>query len=90
MNKEEKKATRQSYGEELANRILDGYLKQKKVTLRVNNIKASVEEMEKKLEKNNIVFVFWAINLAENCCSFLRYFNYFWASNLVTSTIFIM
>ena len=38
------------YGEELANRILDGYLKQKKVTLRVNNIKASVEEMEKKLE----------------------------------------
>ena len=40
------------YGEELANRILDGYLKQKKVTLRVNNIKASVEEMEKKLEKN--------------------------------------
>ena len=44
------------YGEELANRILDGYLKQKKVTLRVNNIKASVEEMEKKLEKNNIVF----------------------------------
>lgn len=51
-----KKMLIQQYGEELTNKILEGYANQRKVTLRVNNIKTSIEKVEKELENNNIIF----------------------------------
>lgn len=44
------------YGSELTNIIIDGYFYKRKVTLRVNTIKTTVEEVIKKLEKLNIEF----------------------------------
>ncbi len=44
------------YGTELKNKILDGYSKKRKVTLRVNTLKASVEEIEDLLKNENINF----------------------------------
>ena len=44
------------YGENIAKRIIDGYQKQRYVTLRVNTIKSSVKEIEDVLIKNNIEF----------------------------------
>ena len=50
------------YGEELTKKILDGYSKKRKVTLRVNTIKANIEEIKKALDKNNIKYtnVLWS------------------------------
>ena len=44
------------YGENIAKRIIDGYQKQRYVTLRVNTIKSSVKEIEDVLIENNIEF----------------------------------
>ena len=50
------------YGEELTKKILDGYSKKRKVTLRVNTIKANIEEIKKALDKYNIKYtnVLWS------------------------------
>lgn len=50
------------YGTELKEKILEGYSKKRKVTFRVNTLKATVEEIEKVLEKENIEFekVVWS------------------------------
>lgn len=44
------------YGEELTNKILEGYTKNRKVTLRVNTLKSNVEEIKKILHNNNIEY----------------------------------
>jgi NOL1/NOP2/sun family putative RNA methylase len=44
------------YGEELTKKIKDGYLKQRFVTLRVNTIKTSVEDIKQKFLSENIKF----------------------------------
>lgn len=44
------------YGEELANKIIEGYSKQRPVTLRINTIKASKEKVKEELIKNEIEF----------------------------------
>ena len=44
------------YGTELKEKILEGYSKKRKVTFRVNTLKATVEEIENILKDNNIEF----------------------------------
>ena len=44
------------YGEELTNKILEGYNQKRKVTLRVNTIKANINEIQKILDNSNIVY----------------------------------
>lgn len=44
------------YEEEITKKIIDGYLKQRPVTLRVNTIKTSVEEVKEKLNNEKIEF----------------------------------
>lgn len=44
------------YGEELVNKILEGYKVKRKVTLRVNTLKTTFEEVEKVLKENDIEF----------------------------------
>ena len=46
----------EQYGEEIANKIIEGYLKQRYVTLRVNTIKATNEEIKKELKNSNIEY----------------------------------
>ena len=46
----------EQYGEEITNKIIDGYSKQRPVTLRVNTIKSSKELIENSLEKAVISF----------------------------------
>ena len=50
------------YGEDLASKILDGFSKKRKVTFRVNTLKASIEEIENVLKSENIEFekVVWS------------------------------
>ncbi len=50
------------YGEELTKKILEGYNKKRKVTLRVNTIKSNIEEIKSALDKNNIKYtdVLWS------------------------------
>ena len=50
------------YGTELKNKILEGFKVKRKVTFRVNTLKASVEEIEEVLKKENIEFekVLWS------------------------------
>jgi len=47
---------KEQYGEELTNKILEGYNVKRKVTLRVNTLKAKTEDVEKVLKENNIEF----------------------------------
>lgn len=42
------------YGEKLIEKIIEGYSQKRKVTLRVNTLKTSVEEVKKQLTKNQI------------------------------------
>lgn len=49
------KLTKQ-YGEEITSKILEGYLENRFVTLRVNTIKTSVKKVCEELSKNNIEF----------------------------------
>ena len=44
------------YGEELTNKILEGYNQKRKVTLRVNTIKANINEIQEILDNSNIVY----------------------------------
>lgn len=44
------------YGEELTNKILEGYTKKRKVTLRVNTLKSNVNEIKEILDNNNIKY----------------------------------
>ncbi len=44
------------YGEEITQKIIEGYTKKKYVTFRVNTLKSSVEKIEKELKENNIEF----------------------------------
>ena len=44
------------YGTEIKEKILEGYSKKRKVTFRVNTLKASIEEIEGVLKNNNIEF----------------------------------
>ena len=46
----------EQYGKEIAEKITENLQKDKKVTLRVNKIKASKEEIIEEFNKNNIVF----------------------------------
>lgn len=46
----------EQYGEKITKQILEGYTKQKYVTLRANKIKTRVEDIEEQLIKNNIKF----------------------------------
>ena len=46
----------QQYGEEITSKILEGYLKKRMVTFRVNTLKTSIEKVEKVLKNNNIEF----------------------------------
>lgn len=47
---------RNQYGEELTNKILEGYNQKRKVTLRVNTIKATISEIQEILDNNNIIY----------------------------------
>ena len=53
---------KEQYGEELTKRIIDGYCKRRKVTLRVNTLKSNLEKIEKELSKNGIEYerVLWS------------------------------
>lgn len=44
------------YGEELTNKILEGYTKKRKVTLRVNTLKSNIQEIKENLNNNNIEY----------------------------------
>lgn len=46
----------EQYGEEIANKIIDGYSKRRYVTLRANTIKATNEEIKKELKNSNIEY----------------------------------
>ena len=46
----------EQYGEEITKQIMEGYAKQRYVTLRANKIKTTVEDIKQKLENNNIKF----------------------------------
>ena len=49
------------YGEELTNKILEGYSRDRKTTLRVNTVKSDISSIKNILEGNNIKYteVFW-------------------------------
>ena len=44
------------YGEELANKIIEGYSKTRPVTLRVNTIKTTADKVKKVLKEENIIY----------------------------------
>ena len=44
------------YGEDIASKIIDGYNSKRKLTFRVNTIKATIEEIEKILKENDIKY----------------------------------
>lgn len=46
----------EQYGEEITNKILEGYSSNRPVTFRVNTLKTSIEEVEKVLNKENIKY----------------------------------
>ena len=46
----------EQYGEEITKKIIEGYTKQRYVTLRVNKIKITVENIKQQLENNNIKY----------------------------------
>lgn len=47
---------KEQYGDELVKKILDGYNKKRKVTLRVNTLKSNIQEIEEILKNNKINF----------------------------------
>ena len=44
------------YGNEVSKEIIDGFSSQRKITLRVNNLKTNKAEVENELSKNGIIF----------------------------------
>lgn len=51
----EEKLTK-TYGEKLKNEIVEGYIKERKVTLRINALKSNSEEIKQSLEKEKIIY----------------------------------
>lgn len=53
---------KKQYGEEITNKIIDGYSKKRVVTLRVNTIKANLEKVENELKEKQIEYerVLWS------------------------------
>lgn len=47
---------KEQYGIELTEKIINGYEEKRKVTFRVNNLKSNIEEVEKCLRENKIIF----------------------------------
>ena len=47
---------KEQYGEELTNKILEGYNVKRKVTFRVNTLRTTLEAVEKALKENNIEY----------------------------------
>lgn len=58
------KMLEEQYGKEITNKILQGYQTKRKITLRINNIKATSSEIKDKLKQAGIVFeeVAWSEN----------------------------
>lgn len=46
----------EQYGAEIISKIIDGYMKERYVTFRVNNIKTTIEKVVNKLKKENIEY----------------------------------
>ena len=55
----------QQYGEEITSKILEGYLKKRMVTFRVNTLKTSIEKVEEVLEKYGLDLSVRAEELSE-------------------------
>lgn len=74
---------KKQYGEEITNKIIDGYSKKRIVTLRVNTIKANLEKVEKELKEKQIEYekVSWSSdaliikNVRENDIENLEVYN---------------
>lgn len=51
----------EQYGENIANKIVDGYSKERAVTLRVNTIKSNADNIKRKLTEAGITYkeVYW-------------------------------
>lgn len=47
---------KEQYGEEITKRIIEGYSKKRKVTLRVNTLKSNLEKIEKELTKEGVEY----------------------------------
>ena len=47
---------KEQYGTEIANKIMEGYTKQRAVTFRVNTLKSNVETIENKLKEAKIEY----------------------------------
>lgn len=47
---------KEQYGEELSNKIIDGYSANRVTSFRVNNLKSNYKKIEEELKKNNIEF----------------------------------
>ncbi len=54
----------ENYGEEVKNKILEGYKEKRAVTLRANTLKSSIEKIKSELEKEEIIFeeILWNKN----------------------------
>lgn len=46
----------ENYGEKLKNEIIEGYRKERKVTLRINTLKNNIEKIKQKLKENGITY----------------------------------
>ena len=46
----------EQYGENITNKIIEGYSNQRKVTLRINTIKSNKDKIKEELNKTNIKF----------------------------------
>ena len=74
---------KKQYGEEITNKIIDGYSKKRIVTLRVNTIKSNLEKVEKELKEKKIEYekVSWSSdaliikNVRENDIENLEVYN---------------
>lgn len=51
----EEKLTK-TYGEKLKNEIVEGYIKERKVTLRINALKSNLKKIKQSLEKEKIIY----------------------------------
>ena len=51
-----KEMLEKQYGKETANNIIEGYSKERKVTLRVNTLKSTTQKIEEELKKNEIEY----------------------------------
>ncbi len=47
----------ENYGEKITNKIINGYKKQEKTTLRINALKQNAEKIKQELEKEKIIYM---------------------------------